>query len=118
MPNTISWDLQMTVREGCLNDARELMDEMVAATQQESGTQGYEWFLSVDGKTCHIYERYADSAAVMIHVGNFGTNFAARFMACFEPTSLSVYGNPSAEARAALDGLGAIYLGRLGGFHR
>ncbi len=118
MPNTISWNLQMSVREGRLNDVRDLMREMVAATQQEQATQGYEWFLSEDGKTCHLNERYADSEAVMVHLGNFGSKFADRFLACFEPTSISVYGDPSAEARAALDGFGAAYLGWLGGFNR
>jgi hypothetical protein len=94
----ISWNLQMSVRDGRLNDARELMSEMVAGTREEPGTQGYEWFLR--------------------HLGNFGSKFAERFLECFEPTSLSVYGEPSAEARAALDGLGAAYLGWLGGFVR
>ena len=51
MSNTISWNLQMSVRESHLNDARDLMSEMVASTKQEPGTKGYEWFLSVDGKT-------------------------------------------------------------------
>ena len=32
----------MSVREGRLNDARDLMSEMVAGTRQEPGTQGYE----------------------------------------------------------------------------
>ncbi len=118
MSNTISWNLQMSVRDDRLNDARDLMNEMVVATQQEPGTQNYEWFLSGDDKTCHINERYADSEAVMVHLGNFGSKFADRFLACFEPTSLSVYGNPSSEARAALDGFGATYLGWLGGFNR
>ncbi len=118
MSNTISWNLQMSVRDGQLNDARDLMNEMVAATRQEPGTQNYEWFLSEDGKSCHVNERYADSGAAMVHLGNFGTNFADRFLACFEPTSLSVYGNPSSEVRAALDGFGATYLGWLGGFNR
>jgi len=118
MPKTVSWNLQMSVRDGRLNDARELMREMVTATEQEPGTEGYEWFLSGDGKTCHTNERYVDSAATLAHLGNFGSRFADRFLACFEPTSLSVYGEPSAEVRAALDGFGAIYLGWLGGFKR
>ena len=118
MSNAISWNLRMSVREGRLNDARDLMREMVASTEQESGAKGYEWFLSADDKTCHINERYADSEAVVVHLGNFGAKFAERFLACFEPTSLSVYGEPSAEARAALDGFGATYLGWLGGFNR
>ena len=118
MSNTIFWNLQMSVRESHLDDARALMSEMVTGTKQEPGAQGYEWFLSEDGKTCHINERYADSGAVLVHLGNFGSKFADRFLAYFEPTSLSVYGEPSAEARAALDGLGAAYLGWLGGFSR
>jgi quinol monooxygenase YgiN len=108
----------MLVRDGRLDEARELMNEMVTATLQESGTRGYEWFLSEDGGNCHINERYADSDAVMAHLGNFGEKFAERFLACFEPTAFSVYGEPSDEARAALDGFGATYLAPLGGFSR
>lgn len=118
MTNAISWNLQLSVRDGHLDEARELMKEMVSATLEEPGTQGYEWFLSDDGKTCHINERYADSDAMMAHIGNFASNFASRFMACFEPASFSVYGDPSAEVRAALDGLGAAYFGWFGGFNR
>ena len=118
MSHTVSWNLQMSVRDGRLEDAKELMAEMVSATKNELGTQGYEWFLSQDGTACHINERYVDSDAVLSHLGTFGTRFAERFLACFEPTSLSVYGEPSEVARAALDGFGASYLGWLGGFNR
>lgn len=118
MSTKVSWNLQMSVRDGHLDDARPLMTEMVTATKQEAGTESYEWFLSADGKTCHIVERFADSAAALAHLGNFGSTFADRFLACFEPTSISVYGKPSAEARAALDGFGAKYLESLGGFTR
>ena len=118
MSNVVSWSLQMSVREGRLDDAKALVPEMVAATRDEAGALTYEYFLSDDGTSCHIYERYADSDAVMAHLGNFGANFADRFMACFEPTSLSVYGQPSDEVRAALDGFGAVYLATLDGFRR
>lgn len=118
MSTAVSWNLQMRVRDGSLDEARELMKEMVTSTLQEPGTQGYEWFLSEDGGHCHINERYADSDAVMAHLGNFGEKFAERFLACFEPTALSVYGKPSDEARAALDNFGATYLAPFGGFSR
>ena len=118
MSNVVSWSLQMSVREGRLDDLRTLVRELVEATRAEVGTLTYEYFLSDDGGACHIYERYADSDAAMAHLGNFGENFADRFMECFEPQSLSVYGEPSDEVRVALDGFGAVYLGTLEGFSR
>jgi len=118
MSKPISWSLQMNVRSGQLDDARKLMKEMVESTSAEKESHCYEWFLSADGKTCHILERYADSDAVMAHLGTFGTKFAERFLGCFEPTSLFVYGEPRDDVRKALDGFGAVYLGTLGGFRR
>jgi hypothetical protein len=94
------------------------MHEMVESTRSEPGTQAYEWFLSGDGAVCHVYERYADSTAAMAHLGTFGSKFAERFLECVEPTGLYVYGDPSDEARAVLDGFGAVYLGPFGGFSR
>ncbi len=118
MSKAVSWNLRLSLREGRLGEARALMDEMVASTRNEAGALGYEWFLDRDGTTCHILERYADSDAVMAHLGVFGARFAERFLQCFTPTGLVVYGDPSAEARAALDGFGAAYLGTWGGFVR
>jgi quinol monooxygenase YgiN len=118
MSEIVSWNLQLSVNEGRLEDARALMDEMVRATRDEAGALTYEWFLSADGSTCHIYERYRDSAATMEHLGGFGANFADRFMACFTPTALNVYGDPSDEVSGVMDGLGAVYFGSWGGFAR
>ena len=106
MATTVSWNLQLSVQEGRLDEARSLMSEMVEATRAEAGTLGYEWFLTEDGTTCHICERYADSAAALEHLGNFGANFAERFLACFAPTGFYVYGEPSDEVRAGLAPLG------------
>ena len=63
------------------------------------GTLNYEWFIDADGKNGQIYERYADSAATMTHLGAFGEKFAERFMAVLEPTRLLVYGDPSDEVK-------------------
>jgi quinol monooxygenase YgiN len=118
MSDTVSWNVHMSVREGQLNDARELMTEMVESTRGEEGTLGYEWFLGAGGTVCHLNERYADSDAAMVHLGTFGAKFVERFLECFEPTGLHVYGEPSDEVRAVLDGFGAVYLGTFGGFSR
>ena len=116
MSTVVSWNLQVAVRDGQLDDFRSLMSEMVESTRAEAGAQAYEWFLTEDGTTCHIYERYADSDAMMVHLGTFGSMFAERFLSCVEPTGFSVYGDPSDEVRGVLDGFGAVYLGWFGGF--
>ncbi|RKZ10676.1 antibiotic biosynthesis monooxygenase [bacterium] len=118
MSNALTWIVLMSVRDGELDNARTLMREMVESTQAEPGTLAYEWFLTEDSSTCHLYERYADSDAAMVHIGTFGQKYAERFMGCFEPTNVHVYGEPSAEARTALDEFDATYFGTFGGFFR
>ena len=118
MSSVVSWNLRVSINEGRLEDFRALMQEMVASTEAESGTQGYEWFLSEDDGSCHINERYADSDAVMAHLRSFGANFAERFLGCVTPTSIDVYGDPSDEVRAGLAGFGAVHHRPFGGFSR
>jgi quinol monooxygenase YgiN len=118
MSDTVSWSLQLAVQPGRLDDARALLSEMVEATRQEPGTLRYEWFLSPDGSGVHFCERFVDSAAALEHLGNFGANFAERFMSCFAPTAFYIYGEPSDEVRGVVDGFGATYLGLGGGFVR
>jgi len=118
MSDTVGWNLQLAVQDGRLTEAKSLMAEMVESTRTETGAVDYEWFFSDDGATCHICEKYADSAAALEHLGNFGANFADRFLACFSPTALHVYGPASDEVRGVMDGFGAQYLGYVGGFSR
>ncbi len=118
MSNNVSWNLQLSINDGKLDDFRALMEEMVAATANEAGCLAYEWFISEDGTTCHINERYVDSGALMVHLGNFGANFAERFMACVTPTAFSVYGDASSDVREALAGFGPAHYGPFGGFSR
>ena len=118
MTNGVSWLLCLSVHAGRGSEFRTLMEEMVEFTRGEQGTQCYEWFLSSDDRSCHLYERYRDSAACLVHMAGFGARFADRFLSCVAPASLSVYGEPSAELRAALDPFGAVYLAPFGGFRR
>ena len=117
--NAVHWVLELAIKDGELGAFETLMNDMVTATQaNEPGATHYEWFVSDDKTSCHIYERYVDSAAVLTHLGNFGAHFSERFMAVFEPTRLTVYGNPSAEVRGALAGFGAVHMEQAGGFAR
>ncbi len=119
MSDNVHWLLELNIKDGKLDDFKAVMNEMIEATRaNEPGTLNYEWFISEDGKSCHLYERYVDSAATMIHLGSFGEKFAERFLAALEPTRFMVYGNPNDEVRAALAGFGAVHMSQIGGFVR
>ncbi len=119
MSNHVSWMLELDVIDGRETDMQALMQEMVAATKaNEPDTLCYEGHFSADGKKCHLWERYTDSDAAMIHIRTFGEKYAGRFMGVFTPTRLTVYGSPTAEVRNAMDGMGAAYMARNQGFSR
>ena len=95
-----AWMLELQVRDGRESDVRRLMQEMVGSTMaNEPGTMNYEWSFSEDGRTCHLYERYADSEAALIHGRTFGETFAERFFEVLEPKRFVFYGSPSTAVR-------------------
>ena len=61
----VSWVVQCAVKDGQLDAFKELMEEMVAGDERGARTLNYEWFISDDSSTVHIYEKYADSEASM-----------------------------------------------------
>ena len=111
------WSLEASIRAGRADEAHALMKELVASSQQEPGTRGYEWFIAGNGIDCHIYERYADSEGALAHLRNFKDNFSERFIACFEQPSMKVYGEPNAELKRILDNFGASYYTMVAGFN-
>lgn len=119
MSQVIILDLHLSLRAGKLEDSRALAEEISSSIEpNEPGTSIYEWFIGQDDSAVHLIERYADSSVLMAHLANFGSNYAERFMGCFEIVSFSVYGNPSAEVKEVLDSFGAVYLAPLAGFSR
>jgi quinol monooxygenase YgiN len=118
MENHVSWVLEATIKPGQLDAFTELRDEMVAGTSTEPQTLNYEWYMSADGNTVHLFEKYADSEAMIAHVTGFMEKWAGRFMGCVEPTRFTVYGDPSPAARELLAAFGGTYLAPWGGFAR
>ncbi len=121
MKGHVSWVNELAVKEGKLETFRELMEEMVSGTSGEPGTLAYQWYISHDGGTVHVFEIYADSEAVVAHhvsKGFMTQNWARRFMDCVDSTRCVVYGDPNAAARVILDRLGATYHSAWGGFSR
>lgn len=119
MSGHISWILELDIQQGRGDDLRNLAAEMIEATRaNEPGTLAYEWNISADGKQCHIFERYADSAALLAHSASFSENFAGRFMELVKPVRFVVYGSPTAAARDAIADLQPVYMQSIGGFSR
>ncbi|MDH4177152.1 MAG: antibiotic biosynthesis monooxygenase [Thermoleophilia bacterium] len=118
MEQHVSWVLEAAVKDGRLDAFTALMHEMVEGTSAEPQTLAYEWYISADEATVHIYEKYADSEAMVAHVSGFMEKWAGRFLECIDVTRFVVYGDPSPAARELLDGFGAAYLAPWGGFSR
>jgi quinol monooxygenase YgiN len=119
MGGNVHWILDVTINDGELGNFKALMGEMVEATQaNEPGALNYEWFISGDEKTCHIYERYADSDATRVHLGNFAEHFGGRFMGMVTPAKFTLYGDPDDQLREALQSMAAVEMTQIGGFAR
>jgi quinol monooxygenase YgiN len=114
----VSWVIELAVKDGALVAFEDLMKEMVSGTSDEAQTLGYEWYISDDQRTVHIFEKYADSDAMVAHVNGFLEKWAERFLGAVDVTRFVVYGDPDKAARQLLDGFGATYLAPWGGFSR
>jgi quinol monooxygenase YgiN len=118
MKEHVSWVIELAVKPGRLDSFKELMEEMVAGTSAEAETRNYEWYISNDESTVHIFEKYTDSDAMIDHVRGFMEKWAGRFTECVTPTRFTVYGDPSEAARELLAPFGGTYLRPWGGFAR
>ncbi|MDJ0930244.1 MAG: hypothetical protein QNJ43_04700 [Breoghania sp.] len=117
MGEHVHWMLEVALKNGAAEDFKALMHEMVEATKKDApGALIYEWSFDEAETACHIYERYADSPATMVHLNNFGTKFAGRFMQYAQPTRMTVYGAPDETVTAPLKRLNATFMHELDGF--
>lgn len=118
MNNNVFWLLEGAIKPGEFDNFLTVMKAMVTNTQEnEPEAIEYEWSVSENKQNCYIYERYANSAAVMNHVQK-GAELFQQLVACVNVTSLKVFGYPNDEVRHLLGGLGAIFMTPVGGFIR
>ena len=118
MKNEVSWQVELTVKPGRLDDFRALTHEMVEYTKGEDGVLVYERFISQDGKVVFVYERYANSSSAVAHLQAFGEKFGERFVDMVVRKRFTVFGRPNDALKEILDQFGAIYLHPLDGFSR
>jgi len=114
----VTFLVEVAVKDGRLDTFEQLMREMVEGTSAEPQTLAYEWYISDDGGSVYVLEKYADSDAFLSHVEGFLAKWAGRMMECVEITRFVVGGDPSTAVREILDGFGATYARPWGGFSR
>jgi quinol monooxygenase YgiN len=116
MGNAVSWQVELAVKPGQLDNFRVLTSEMVEHTRSEPGVLIYERFVSDDGTVVYVYERYADSASALSHLQGFWKIFGARFVDMVERKRFTVFGIASDELKGMLDRFDATYLSPFDGF--
>lgn len=118
MDDAVSWVMDFAVKPGQLDMLTPLVEEMARSARAEPGAQQFAWFVSEDGTSGQVHERYADTTAALAHLHTFTERFAERVLAAVEPTRFTVLGLPSVGVRQALDGFAPTYLRPLGVFTR
>src|SRR5260370_41349065 len=105
MKGHVSWVNELAVKEGKLETFRELMEEMVSGTSGEPGTLAYQWYISHDGGTVHVFEIYADSEAEVrppVNKGVMVEKWARRVTDSVHSAPCIRYGGPRSARRGIL----------------
>jgi quinol monooxygenase YgiN len=94
---------EISIQPGKLEEfkkvARRFLDVVIEKEKGQGGTLQYDWFLAADGATCSVRETYADSNAVLVHLGNVGPLFGPLMeISTFD---FEVFGTMSDELQAA-----------------
>lgn len=99
MDESVSFLVELQLEAGQLDDLRHVARQMVRLAQDnEPGTLNYEYYVTPDARTCHIYERYASTAAVLEHSKSFPEQLGQAGQA-FRPLRLSAYGSVTPDIR-------------------
>ena len=118
MNDQVALLLQVAVKPGELESLKALLGDLAESSRAEPGTLVYEQSINDANDLVQSYERFADSAAALTHLGTFGEKFGERFWAAVTPTALWVYGSPSDEVKQVLNPFNPVYMGHFGGFSR
>lgn len=113
-PSTeLFWIYEVDIVPGQLAAFTAVARDIMATMEQEPGSLEYRYALNADETTCHIYERYRDSAGLLAHAEMFGRTYAERFMEACTPSRFSVYGTPDDEAKGILAQYGAQFFAQI-----
>jgi len=103
--NNIQVTARLKIYDGKLEEFKKLAAEILSVIKEkDQNTLQYDWFFNEDQTECIVRENYADSDAVLTHMGNLG-DLLGKILEVSD-LNLELYGNPSEEllnAAAALN---------------
>ena len=105
---TVLLAVDLTINDGREDAFERIAQEMVAGSEKEPGTLGYEWFMSADRRRCRLIETYKDAAAVLAHFkGPVVQELVPKLLGTASVAGFEVYGDPGPKVREMLGGFGA-----------
>ncbi len=108
---TVRFAVNLTINEGKFEEFATIAQEMLACTQNEPGTLGYDWYFSSDRTRCRLLETYVDANAMQSHMaGRAVQEFVPKMLGVSNISAFEVYGDPG-SAGETLKGFGAEIFG-------
>jgi quinol monooxygenase YgiN len=98
---------RLKIREGQLEAFKRQAAEMMRQTREkDTGTLGYDWFLSNDGSQCEVHEAYVDADALVEHAFHVREARDVMFEESAYDHKMAVYGEPSPRLLELVDRIG------------
>jgi quinol monooxygenase YgiN len=114
----VAYLFELTIEPGKQDEFAKLATGYTEAVRAgENGTREYQWWLAEDGSRCLLKETFDSSESLLEHLANVGPSLP-ELLAIAPITRFEVFGELSAEARTAVDELGAVHFSHLVGFTR
>jgi quinol monooxygenase YgiN len=104
--------------QGKLDEFKKLAEALTCGVEEsELTTLGYEWFVDEAGTSCYLNEYYGSSEDFLLHFKGLGPKLHD-LLAVSPLQEMIVLGDPSAEVKELLGGLGAKFFAPTIGFCR
>jgi quinol monooxygenase YgiN len=84
MKDEIAWRVELAIKPNQLDNFLFLTGEMVESARAEEGCLSYQRFISPDGDSIHVYERYLNSGTALEHLSTFSREFGRRYLTMVE----------------------------------
>jgi quinol monooxygenase YgiN len=110
MAQTVRFTVELTIKDGRLEEYERLVDAMIAGSEKEPGTVVYEFTLSEDRTKGRILEGFDGADAVRDHMqGSVVGELVPQLLELATIDVFTVDGDPGPLAREMLAGFGARF---------